>query len=176
MTDCGSRDGKDAAHSRVGMAYCELAAGHTEPCKACDECQNADITGPGKFQGEPIETFHAYHVMIDGHAGDTNGPYWRVGSTICHERDDGFVESSHFDTDDEAILNWKVFVEARCFSDDCTEQHNLDGEHLADEERKPCDERSDAFGQCLEYAQANKRYCTYHLAQIQKLADAGRLP
>ncbi len=42
-------------------------------------------------------------------------------------------------------------------------------------ERKPCQAPADG-SPCDESAQADKRYCTRHLAQIQKLADAGRLP
>ena len=45
----------------------------------------------------------------------------------------------------------------------------------ADMTRKPCQAPADG-SPCDEPAQADKRYCPRHLAQIQKLADAGRLP
>ena len=43
---------------------------------------------------------------------------------------------------------------------------------------KPCEAPADGSPgyRCDEPAQANKRYCPRHLVQIQKLADAGRLP
>jgi hypothetical protein len=38
------------------------------------------IKGPGKFEREPLATYHVYHVMLDGFADDDDGPNW---SHIC---------------------------------------------------------------------------------------------
>ena len=40
---------------------------------------------------------------------------------------------------------------------------------------KPCEAPADG-SPCDAPAKVGKRYCTRHLAQIQKIADAGRLP
>ncbi len=134
----------------------------------CDECLAADISGPGKFEGEPIETYHAYHVMLDGAADASYGSWWRVRASVCHESSDGFVSGDHFDTEPAAIDYWTREVEPTCFDDDCDLAHE-------DQQHKPC--QAAAHGSpCEEYAQDDKRYCTFHLAQIEKLAQSGRLP
>ena len=46
------------------------------------------------------------------------------------------------------------------------------------ENRNRCDVRPDAFGKggCDKYAESGKRYCEWPLFDIQKLANANRLP
>ncbi len=135
----------------------------------CDECQKADISGPGKFQGEPIETYHAYHIMLDGCADDDNGPYWRVDAIICYESEQGFVSGELFSSETEAGDYWSIHIADMCFSDDCELAHDDDQTH------KPCQAPADG-SPCDEHAQDSKRYCTHHLGQIDKLAESGQMP
>lgn len=91
----------------------------------------ATILGPGKFEGEILGTYHAYHIMLDGFEDDSNGPYWRVGNTICFERDTGFVDGEHFESETEAQKHWTSWIENLCFDEMCEEEHGESGEHVA---------------------------------------------
>lgn len=83
----------------------------SEEAQTCAECAAEGFTidpasglirGPGKFEAEPIETFHAYHVMLGGFTDDDAGSAWRVGNVICEESDSGFVYGRVFGSDEEA--------------------------------------------------------------------------
>lgn len=60
------------------------------------------IQNPGKFEGEVLATYHAYHVMLDGGADDEGGPIWRVGNVVCEDSEQGFVYGEVFGSDAEA--------------------------------------------------------------------------
>jgi hypothetical protein len=72
-----------------------------------DLTPDGTIIGPGKFEGQHIAVYHAYHVMLDGGQDDDGGPEWRVGNVLCYESIDGFVWGTIFDTEEEAIADWE---------------------------------------------------------------------
>lgn len=87
----------------------------SEEARECETCRasgftltfgDLTITDPGKFQGENLSTYHAYHVMLDGFADDDDGPSWRIGNVICVESSDGFVSGESFPTNADAINSW----------------------------------------------------------------------
>jgi hypothetical protein len=80
----------------------------------CLECQargfttwHGQIRNPGKFEGEPLAAYHAYHTMLDGFYDDIDGANWRVGNVICYEDNSGFVYATIYDTEEEAIAAWE---------------------------------------------------------------------
>lgn len=49
------------------------------------------IRGPGKFEGEPLCTYHAYHVVLDGCSDDSGDDWDRVGNVLLVYSGQGFV-------------------------------------------------------------------------------------
>lgn len=98
-----------------------------------DQRQEAVIQSLGKFEGETLATYHAYHVMLEGGADDDNGPYFRVGNVICYERDSGFVDGKVCPSDEAAISLWDAEVADVCFYELCEAEHADDGTHLDEE-------------------------------------------
>ena len=68
--------------------------------------KDATICDLGKFEGESLSTYHAYHIMLDGFADDDDGQSWRVGNVIAREHDDGFVIGHAYATEALAIADW----------------------------------------------------------------------
>lgn len=158
----------DAGDPTSVIPYAECECEPTEINK-CEPCITTDISGPGTFEGEPIETYHAYHLMLEGAQDEDNGPYWLVGATIAHESDQGHVTGDHYETDEQAKTLWESGIADICFDRECEHAHDEDSKH------KPCQAPADG-SPCDEPAQNEKRYCTFHIGQIDKLAQAGRLP
>ena len=98
----------------------DTAKQFSEEVDTCEECQIAGytlneygiITNPGKFEGEPLAAYHAYHVMMNGFADDDDGPAWRVGNVICEESDQGFVHAEIYDTEEQAIEAWDASADS----------------------------------------------------------------
>lgn len=89
----------------------------SEEAKTCPLCtdegfsiEDDTIRNLGKFEGEPLACYHAYHVMLDGCADDDEGPCWRVGNVICEESEQGFVYCTIFDTEAEAVAAWEADI------------------------------------------------------------------
>lgn len=86
----------------------------SEEADTCTECAIAGFTineagviaNAGKFEAEPLVTYHAYHVMLDGGADDEAGEIWRIGNVIAYESEAGFVTSQTFDSDEDAAERW----------------------------------------------------------------------
>ena len=85
----------------------------SDEAKTCTECKSQGFTfsndviqDAGKFEGETVETFHAYHVMLEGGADDDDENEWRVGNMICAEDSNGFVYGDVLDTEAEAVRQW----------------------------------------------------------------------
>ena len=68
---------------------------------------DAWIIDPGKFESEPLSTYHAYHVMLDGGADEDHGRAWLIGNMICEETESGFVGADVYASDEEAIAVWE---------------------------------------------------------------------
>lgn len=114
------------------------AATFSEEAETCAECIEAYpestraahdasvIRGPGKFEGEHISTFHAYHVMLEGMADDQLESCWRVGNVIAFERSDGFVIGTVYDTAGEASDAFDK-IAALCPECDCADDTALPG-------------------------------------------------
>ena len=88
----------------------------SDEAKDCGECKNQGFTmstdkewivGPGKFEGEALSTYHAYHALMDGFADENDGPSWRVGNVVCVESSDGLVYGEAFPTEADAITSWE---------------------------------------------------------------------
>lgn len=85
----------------------------------CSECLEQDFTMEydlirdlGKFQGEPLATYHAWHFAMDGFQDDTvtfgsedytSEVYDRIGNVILSYSEAGFVYGDVSDTEEEAI-------------------------------------------------------------------------
>lgn len=86
-----------------------------EECQECAEVGFTIVAGvirkPGKFEGEPLATYHAYHVAMDGFWDDRTDDYDRVGNVILFYRSDGFVEGAIFADEAEAIEVWDTDIE-----------------------------------------------------------------
>ena len=67
----------------------------------------ATIGDLGKFEGEPLSTYHAYHVMTEGGQDEDHGSAWLVGNMICEESDSGFVGADIYKDDAEALATWE---------------------------------------------------------------------
>lgn len=95
--------------------------------ETCDECAEfardysfnswGTVRDPGKFEGEPIETYHAYHQVMDGFEDasldDVDGTeYVLIGTAIMYVSDSGFVNAQHFDTIEEANAKFGEMCEA----------------------------------------------------------------
>lgn len=71
----------------------------SDTAEMCADCaaqgftldESGYIMGPGKFEGEPLATYHAYHVMLDGGVDEDYGRTWLVGNMVCSESEQGFV-------------------------------------------------------------------------------------
>ncbi len=88
----------------------------SEEAESCEEClsqefdlnESGAIKGPGKFEGEPLATYHAWHLILDGFSDDEIEDFdgtliSRVGNVIAQESESGFVYGSVFDSDGAAI-------------------------------------------------------------------------
>jgi len=91
----------------------------SEEAESCPVCQGEGFTlehdvivDPGKFEGEPLATFHAYHLYLDGFGdeslGDVDGfgAYDKVGNVILHHRSDGLIDGTIYDSDVDAEGAW----------------------------------------------------------------------
>lgn len=86
----------------------------SDEAETCTTCAGQEFTirdgiiaDPGKFEAEPLATYHAYHVMLDGGADEDGGWAWLVGNMICEETDQGFVGGTIYETDDTARAAWE---------------------------------------------------------------------
>ena len=95
--------------------------------EALDEATICDL---GKFEGEHISTYHAYHMSLEGLEDEFNGPYSRVGDVIIYHSDQGFVYGEAYDTEEAAIEAFDEQIAPFCFDDECEEEHSEDGKHL----------------------------------------------
>lgn len=95
--------------------------------EALDE---ASICDPGKFEGEHISTYHAFHISMEGGDDDFNGPYSRVGDVIIYHSDQGFVYGEVYDSEEAAIEAFNEKIAPLCFDDECEEEHSGEGKHL----------------------------------------------
>ncbi len=85
----------------------------SEEAQTCDVCKEEGFTiehdlivGPGKFEAEPIATFHAYHFMLDGFTDEDAGRAWLIGNMICEESESGFVGADIYESDEAAREVW----------------------------------------------------------------------
>jgi hypothetical protein len=87
----------------------------SDEAMTCEDCYHQGfrvldggaIGNPGKFEGESISTFHAYHIMLDGFADDSDGAAWLVGNMICEESNNGFVSADIYNSDEAAREIWE---------------------------------------------------------------------
>ncbi len=106
----------------------------SEEAALCDECRQAGfsldkngvIRDPGKFGGEPLSTYHSWHLLMDGFADefvDDRGFIfaWRTGNVICQETSSGFVYGAVFASEAEAA---EAFAEE--YGDDDDEEYDED--------------------------------------------------
>jgi hypothetical protein len=98
--------------------YCEGREGMTREfsheAETCEECQKQGFTirhglirNPGKFEGESLSTYHAWHYVLEGMEDDTvydgNHPISRVGNVIVDENEAGFVCGVAYDKMEQAM-------------------------------------------------------------------------
>jgi len=94
----------------------------SKEAETCEECQKQGFTirhrlimNPGKFEAEPLSTYHAWHYVLEGMEDDTiydgDHPISRVGNVIVEESEAGFVCGQVFDTMEEA-MDWIDRTEA----------------------------------------------------------------
>jgi hypothetical protein len=98
----------------------------SDEAETCEQCIGEEFTlrdgliaNPGKFESEPLSTFHAYHVMLDGGQDEDSGRAWLVGNMICEESESGFVGADVYESDEEARATW-----AKLESIDFVEQYD----------------------------------------------------
>lgn len=77
------------------------------------------IHDPGKFEGEHISTYHAWHTFMAGGSDETNGPYILIGNMILHCQDQGFIVGDTWESEEETRAYWARHIEAYCFDQDC---------------------------------------------------------
>jgi hypothetical protein len=85
-----------------------------ETCETC-EAEGWTIRGGliadlGKFESEPLSTYHAYHVMLDGFADESDEAAWLVGNMICEESELGFVGADVYESEEQARATWDRLV------------------------------------------------------------------
>lgn len=82
----------------------------SDTAKGCADCaaqgftldESGCVQGPGKFEGEPLATYHAYHAMLDGGADEDCGGAWLIGNMVCSESEQGFVSCEIYSHDGAA--------------------------------------------------------------------------
>lgn len=97
-------------------AEAQLFSDEADTCETCaaegftlDE--SGAITDPGKFEAEPLATYHAYHSMLDGFTDEDSGRAWLVGNMICEESESGFVGADIYESEEAAREAWDRLVE-----------------------------------------------------------------
>lgn len=82
----------------------------SEEADTCADClaqeytiEHGLIRDAGKFEGEPLAAYHAYHFMLNGFQDEDIDGVVRVGNVLIEESESGFVYSSVYDTEEEAI-------------------------------------------------------------------------
>lgn len=111
---------RDAAYRRrERMMLQQTTVRFSDEASACKECggqgftfHEGKIQNPSKFESEPLATYHAYHVMLEGGDDESDGSVWLIGNMVCEESEQGFVTCCVFDTDEAAIARWEE-VEGR---------------------------------------------------------------
>ncbi len=78
------------------------------------------IHNPGKFEGEHISTYHAWHTYMEGGSDDQNGPYILIGNMILHCQEVGFVVGDTWASDGDTGAYWEKHIAPHCFDPDCT--------------------------------------------------------
>jgi hypothetical protein len=126
----GTGDGISPKGSEVMTLLSEEAA-------TCQECLNQEFTidpqselirDLGKFQGELLATYHAYHHWLNGAQDEDvyfeNGQMvTRVGNVLFEESENGFIYGDVFDTEELAIAKM-VELEAESESETEEEETN----------------------------------------------------
>ena len=99
VVDTDEDEADTVAMPEAEPLFSEEAADCAE-CKAEGFTINAgeEIADLGKFEGEPLVTFHAYHNMLNGYMDEEARTVWRCGNVVAGESNDGFVTSTTYDT------------------------------------------------------------------------------
>lgn len=98
----------------------DTAVRFSDEAETCEECRAAEfniagdgrIRDPGKFEGEPLATYHAWHTSLDGgcdsECGDVEwfGWYGLIGNMIVSTDSVGFVGARVFATDEDAAAEY----------------------------------------------------------------------